>query len=417
MRCDSFRIKRIGSKTYCRGVVLIVMLLLLSLNCRKVDRNDNNNQQQEEWDPRNVSRNYTQSFAPSIAVAHDGTIYIVWEDGSKSLSGWEAHIYFRYRLPDGNWSDMEIISDTANWDNEWMGGFCTLDRFGNLHVIWEAWKSEDKVQKICYRARNQAGEWSPIQYLAEGYYTPIGIKADPEGGLHIILEDANRFLYSYKPPGGTWSTPVSVLAGDANVTNYDFTVDSEGKVHVVAGPALGDDGPINYLYRSPDGTWSTYINVAGDRSPRGYAQIAVDRSGKIWISWVQVMPDRTSKICYVYKTPEGDWSLPDTLTDILGNPLPLCIEFDDSGNLHYTWGEGKPGPFASDIFYRVYRKDGVWTSIENISNNPGTWSYSPEIAFGPLGVYIVWVEEEKLEKPVYDAVYYNSEIYLEILSK
>jgi len=77
MRCDSFRIKRIGGKTYCSGVVLIVMLLLLSLNCRKVDRDINNNQQNaEEWDPRNVSRSPGLSYAPSIAIDNEGSVHL-----------------------------------------------------------------------------------------------------------------------------------------------------------------------------------------------------------------------------------------------------------------------------------------------------------------------------------------------------
>jgi len=64
-------------------IVFVLVLSFLSiLNCRRFDRDngDNNNQQQEEWDPRNVSRDEGDSYVSSIAIDNEGNIHLVWSD-------------------------------------------------------------------------------------------------------------------------------------------------------------------------------------------------------------------------------------------------------------------------------------------------------------------------------------------------
>ena len=64
-------------------IVFVLVLSFLSiLNCRRFDRDngDNNNQQQEEWDPRNISRNEGGSYVFSIVVDNEGKVHLVWSD-------------------------------------------------------------------------------------------------------------------------------------------------------------------------------------------------------------------------------------------------------------------------------------------------------------------------------------------------
>ena len=393
----------------CKIVLVLVLLFLSLFSCRKLDMdNARNNSQQEEWDPRNVSRNYTQSFAPHIAVADDGTIYLAWMDGTKSDYGGIGKIYFRYRSPDGNWSEIEILSDTSR--DAWLCGGCMLDPSGNLHIVWDEYNDKPR---ICHRVLNttSGGGWSSTEYLAIGHMSRLAI--DPSGTIHVVYQPTPDYpaareilYYIHKPPGGEWSAPESVPGGRVN---YDLAVDHEGGVHIVVFPG-NDWGPINYIYRSPDGRWYPPVNVASTRDRRLCACVAVNNSGKVWVSWVNIVHREYFIPCYSYKMPSGEWSIPDTVPDIL-TAYFLNIEFDPLGNLHYIWGPG------DDIFHRVYTKDGVWTPIINVSNNPETGSVSPMINFGPLGIYIVWVEREWLDRPVYDAIWINREIYLQILSQ
>jgi len=65
----------------CKIVLVLVLLSLSLFSCRKLDMDsDRNNSQQEEWDPRNVSRSPGLSYAPSIAIDNEGNVHLLWSD-------------------------------------------------------------------------------------------------------------------------------------------------------------------------------------------------------------------------------------------------------------------------------------------------------------------------------------------------
>jgi len=85
----------------CKIVFVLVLSFLSILGCRRPDRDngDNNNQQQEEWDPRNVSRSPGLSYAPSIAVDNEGNVHLVWSDDTPG----NYEIFYSFKKPDSDW--------------------------------------------------------------------------------------------------------------------------------------------------------------------------------------------------------------------------------------------------------------------------------------------------------------------------
>jgi len=255
------------------GIMFIVLLSLLSLDCHRPPPEN-----EQQYDPRNISRTETQSVGPSIALSPDGTVYVVWMDGSEN--GYEPfHIYFKYKSADNGWSEPEVISDitTDSWEPH-----AIVDPFGNLHVVWREQDPDITKAKIYYRMRSSTGEWSDIGVLSgEGALQPR-IAVDPSGTVHVVWS-AGALWYTYKPPEGGWATPREVvlfaIAGD----NPCLTVDSDGNCHLV----YEHSGEIYYVTGSPTGEWSEPFNVSQSKYTSWLGHVTVDEEERVYVLWTE----------------------------------------------------------------------------------------------------------------------------------
>ncbi len=371
---------------------LIILGLVLFVSCRRSTFNPGNNPPGPQYDPRNISRtDSTQSSGAWIAIGKEGTIYVAWMDGSRT--GYDPfQIYFRYKPPGRDWSDIEILSDSLH--NAW-APHIVVDPFDNVHLVWYANTVGHNDAKIYYRMRDPSGVWSrPMVLSGEEQADQPRIAADPSGTIHVIWNERS-FKYRRRFPNGTWS---EIESGPVSATNPSIAVDSNGGVHLVCESGHND---IYYLYRSPTGTWNGPVILSDTSGSFAYAwapSIAVSRSGVVWANWSYRYENM---MCYAVKEPGGEWSDPDTVPGILGRVWDNMVEFDRFGWIHYVWEEWRNGSF--DIYYRYY--DGRWSDVVNVSQTSGE-SLSPDLAVGNDGIYIVWNEEEER------GYGYNYEIYL-----
>ena len=129
----------------CKIVLVLVLLFLSLFSCRKLDMDsDRNNSQQEEWDPRNVSRSPGLSYAPSIAIDNEGNVHLLWSDATPG----NYEVFYSFKKPDSDWVEPIDISNTSNNSYE---PSMDIDPFDNLHVVWQ-YGEEEWLDKPVYDA-------------------------------------------------------------------------------------------------------------------------------------------------------------------------------------------------------------------------------------------------------------------------
>ncbi len=312
---------------------LIILGLVLFVSCRRSTYNPDNNPPVPQ--PRNISRtDSTQSYGPWIAIGHDGTVYVAWMDGGRTRYNL-SRIYFRYKPPGGEWSDIEILSDSLH--DAW-APVIVADPFGNVHLVWYANTVGHNDFKIYYRMRDPSGVWSlPMVLSGEEQADQPRIAADPSGTIHVIWNERS-FKYRRKFPNGTWS---EIESGPVSATNPSIAVDSNGGVHLVCE---SEHNNIYYLYRSPTGTWNGPVNLSNSSWHSWYVFISLDDSGNPWVLWTEqdYGAGWNTGIIYYSRRADSTWTVPDSIPGTrAGHSWPRNKRlFFYKGCEYLLWGDG-----------------------------------------------------------------------------
>jgi len=321
-----------------KSLILIVLGMMLLASCRRSTFNPGKNPPPgPQYDPRNISRtDSTQSSGPCITIGPDGTVYVAWMDGSRT--GYDPfRIYFRYKPPGGDWSDIEILSDSLH--NAWRPHIAA-DPFGNVHLVWDAHIPGNTDYRIYYRMRDTSGEWSSTMVLSnEGIASQAHIGVDPLGVVHVIWIQGFGMKYRIRAVNGSWSGIEAVPVGRQGSVNPDMEVDVNGGVHIV----YEGHRNIKYIYRFPSGEWTEPV-VLADRDSPWIASVILDNSGNPWVLWT--INDwgvgwNTGIICYTHLE-NGVWTEPDTIPGTRAGhawPRGKSLYFYN-GVKYLLWGDG-----------------------------------------------------------------------------
>ncbi len=384
-------------------ILLFLFLLLLPSACRKNPSSSDHNPPPQEYDPRNISRNDTYSVGPSIALGPDGTVYVVWMDGGQNEFEF-SRLYFRYKPPGGEWSEIEILTDTT--EDAWAPQIAA-DPFGNVHLVWEPILPDPNIwhSEIHYRMRTPSGEWSDVKVLTNtGTAEQPRIAVDPTGTVHVIWNDGLKGKYKQKMSDGTWSITEEL---PTYILNPSIAVDFGGGVHVVFEQGGGDD--IAYVHRSPTGEWSEPVNVSESRwIPSVYAGVTPYGHDSVLVSWVEVNGDFTIGRAIGYYVFISDTNI---------SPLDSLPYRGEVSHLRFLWNQGVLFGFFIDAVLdgkiKIYQKDsGGWILIDEISaEGYGGWPpYTYDAAVDPHGnIHIVWSQS------VGGDFDHNAEIFYEVI--
>ncbi len=319
-----------------RGVIGVIFLagVILSSSCHKALPLP-----EPQYDPRNISRNDTYSVGPSIAVGPDGTVYVVWMDGGHNEYD-PSRLYFRYKPSGGEWSEVEILTDTTR--DAWAPQIA-VDPSNNLHLVWEAdhpshneWHAD-----IYYLTRSPSGEWSDMEVLSNtGIAEQPRIAVDSSGTVHVIWLEGMGLKRRSEPMGANWDTEEIVPVGRQGAINHWICSDKTGGLHIVY--EAGHD--IKYLYRSPSGEWSEPVNVSQSRYQSTYARIAIDENNKPWVLWTENdwRVGYSTGIIYYTRLIGDTWAQPESIPGTrAGHAWPRNKSlFFYGGKKYLLWGDG-----------------------------------------------------------------------------
>jgi hypothetical protein len=122
--------------------------------------------------------------APSIAVAQDGMVYVVWQDRtSPSEAELGAYEVFLAGLRDGTWTTPLNISDSRDLNT--LGPDLTVTANGLAHIVWI---EGDEQIRYSY---GQALSWSTPTTIAsaEGYANGVRIAVESGRFLHVAWDE------------------------------------------------------------------------------------------------------------------------------------------------------------------------------------------------------------------------------------
>ena len=150
-------------------------------------------------------------------------------------------------------------------------------------------------------------------------------------------------------------TPVRDLSNNfVQANDPRIAVSEAGDVHVIWENHIGGiTGTIYYIYQSPDGEWSSPLNLsAGGSGDTAYAPaIVLDPTGALHAFWTQGGPGSLD-LYYARRAPDGSWSTPLLFSEEHGSDAPAQLAVDPGGNLHVVWAS------AAVLYYARRAPDG-----------------------------------------------------------
>ncbi len=240
----------------------------------------------------------------SMAVASDGTVYIVWLSPQV-----DYHYQLLRRSSDGQWSQPQKL--------ELGRGAITaaVDRRGILHLY---------ERSGLYQQCTSAGVCSSPEKTGvpgDSYYGQIMTVA-PDGAAYfawVFDGDYNqpaRLFYRIRHPDGYWDAAQQVPGfSDMAIMEDDpfLNVDNLGVMHfLLRGASKDEQGEYHnveiYTRSEPNGGWSQ------KRFPEGFYRLFVQPDGRVHVIGVLGSYDKLS-FRYARQTPNGNWDI-DEITDI-----------------------------------------------------------------------------------------------------
>jgi serine/threonine protein kinase len=154
-----------------------------------------------------------------------------------------------------------------------------IDSNGRYHAVWTR---EGRPFSLEYRSSSDGGTtWEPVFTLTDANTSPFGparLHTDAQGQLHMIWSHNGSLLYRIWAPTNGWGA-VELIANEWIENEFSLTVTPSGQPHVVW---TGSNGP-GYATRPASGGWSSVLRLGNQ--PVGSPVIAVDRDGRIMVSW------------------------------------------------------------------------------------------------------------------------------------
>lgn len=284
--------------------------------------------------------NSLNSGDPAVTVDPTGVVTAVWTgfDGTANL------VQSRSRQPGGTWSSAATVS-SAGVDTR--APAVIADSTGALTAVWIA---EDEI--VMSSSRAPGGTWPSAVPVSDASLAgdvdgvePPKLAVDSTGVVTAVwsidYDDGNGMVTQsrFLPRGGTWSSPETLSTLGRNSLSAEVVVDSAGTVTAVWSGHDGTSYLIQSRSRPPGGTWSTPVTLStlGQRS--SFAQMTVDSTGLVIAVWQN---SDSLQIQSSVHPRGGVWSSSENVSDSqnLGIASRPQVVVDSTGLATAVWVQG-----------------------------------------------------------------------------
>lgn len=337
-------------------------------------------------------------------VDDSGTVHLLFSFNTmtEGRSG-VSYIYYAYGNPADGWTT-EVVHD-----GEGDIGYAEdlgIAPDGTLHAVYRYGRT------IMHAWRHSDGTWNS-EILNDNEAGPVGEMAfDTDGGIHVshsgyktdtVLLDNLRPMYSYKAPGGAWSTEqITYGSGWADV-NYgrssSIVLDDTGKVHMV----FGREGKVLPLtlgkiyYSSVEaggGTIDDAVDISTSVTGTVENDIVIDNDGTLHVLFTGYYSP-AARLRYLYSTDGGAAWNPDDTGEMVDNTEGSGYSpdgvIDSSGNLQVAYLVASEAGTQSTV--KLARLSGGAWSLEEPDPAITSWDDISQMPADDGTTYILYTED------------------------
>ena len=232
---------------------------------------------------------------PSLALAPNGTLYVVFQE--KSTTG-VKRIYYTYKRPGGSWGSKGTLAE--NTENLGDGHSFAIGTDGKAHLVYRANK------ELLYREFGRENDTLTLsnESRIDGTNDPglgVILGLDTQGNPHVAYHrtgTVSTLCYASKDTATSWTPEVLPINGELE-KQLGFALDSTGNPHISYSPASGG---VFYTKKSGAGWLETPESVKGTGRA---SSLALDRFDRPHISYSE-KPSSTGNLFFTYRR-GGSW--------------------------------------------------------------------------------------------------------------
>ena len=357
------------------------------------------------------------SASPEIAIAPNGSTYVIWDTGDG-----EDDIYFAKSVDGGKsfCCQRRVNDDTVNASQNYASIAVGPD--GSIHVAWSDYRNDlDRKWTIdggidgindadIYYSRSDDGGTTFLPNVKVN--DDIGtrqtthmhrfIAVDVHGKVHLAWTDhrsgGSEVFYANSSDGGvTFSKNAMVSGGNGNASSTSLTTDADGVVYVVWEDSTNLSAGVRaFLSMSIDGGESFGSGIMIDDSPGDLRQHNVEvasASGIVGVVWEE---DGSSQVYFASSMDGGDsFTEPKTISDSGLSPPERepTISINQSGYVAIAWKDRRNSDYDI-LFTDSHDLGGSFEPNVRVNDDATSFNqYQPSIATDNNGhVYIVWMD-------------------------
>lgn len=277
--------------------------------------------------------------SPSVAMSDAGNSLILW-----SRDGNIQQVEYR----DGIWGVQKQIST----DNHAEDPLVQMNSMGDGIVVWRHHDSSSGANTL-FSSRFAQGAWSPpVSISVDGDDARSYHIAFNENGNAIVVWDqinnTNNVIYKNELRNGIWTGPEIISSVDAFSTESAVDIDGDGSGMIIWKEYYGGVNSIKALHLV-NGTWTSPVTISSGTSNKRLTTVNVDIKGNAIAAWSE--RNGSDWQLRINRYFNGAWTgsqLFATSNDSL-NPVPSCIDTNDSGETIIVWEQSDTGVWS---FYR-----------------------------------------------------------------
>ncbi len=305
-----------------------------------------------------------QDSAPAIAVAPDGTLYVVW---SQTFGGRDSVAFASSSSQANTWATQKNVSEVAPSTGYGEGApAIAVDAHGNIYVAYARYVNAfNRYVANLTRSTNGGATWTtPVTMdpgtTANGYSPQLLV--DHTGRVHMAWFDnrvgpsGNPRIYYVQSSDGfaTWTPPVPISQGLTFVGSSDaFHFATEGDTILIVADSSSS---VQTVVISADNglTWYNEQSITYPYVPVSSA-LSVDANGTFYSAFTMTPVNSRVYVAYWHSPPS--------------KPVITAVT-PGTGNLTLTWAASS----ESDVIeYRVWRSsDGSTYQVVALVTAPST---------------------------------------------
>jgi RHS repeat-associated protein len=345
---------------------------------------------------------------PQIAIAANGSTYLVWDD---ARSG-NADIEFSRRDPaTGLWdANVKVNKDTGTRIQ--LNPAISTDGASSVYVVWQDERNGAGKPDIYYQKRTAAGTWlaSDLKLNDDAGGGGGAVQRNPriagksDGDQTAVWVDlrSNQNIWSstLTDGTGTWSTNKQVTNGNLTAAKDfpDVAMGADGTSYAVWQDTRNGNADI-YFASLPPGAgsvWSANLKISDDpgtaaqRAPR----IGIDTAGNLTVVWLDDRATPTTVRMSQRIAGSSTWSTSSVVTDNAARPVSVAIAVRADGMAQVAFGDSRGT--STDIYRMEYDPwIGNWsTSSMLASDDPGSAAQqSPSVAYSATELFAAWRDD------------------------